>query len=645
MNRRQKIIVSITGIFIILLALVGLTYAYFLTRITGNENDKSISVTTANLELVYGDGNNLVTAANIEPGDPITPKTFTVTNNGNATVEGFNIYLEDVRNSLSRKTDMIYTITCVNTTEGATSTTCEDFEVVENDVNEEELVFPSVMNVIARDTLEPATATTNAEQHTYTITLTYKEMNVDQSEDMNKEVSAKVNIYDSKTKFLATEIINNAKSGREGATVYILPSELPTKIGVEGSYTNHTGEYVEVEKAYESDDYFYWTHDFEIQEDVKNNVDKCTNDLIGRWICNNNEESPCVEVTRCEGNTPIYKVTEEIINAEKTLSYTYDDLGTSYYYRGNVEDNYVNFAGMCWRIVRIEGDGSIKLILEDQDQLCDAKNKDGNFEIDSNWNIATTTGGYTGHFGYNDGVGGPGDSYMDNYFDLDNSSSMSSAFNNFQKTFTSNELSKLKSGNWCYNDTAYSSEDNRILTKEEKESLLDTPCDYNNPSTYGFSYDTSKRIETSNIYTSPEYTLKCNGTIMNDWQDKTNNSTPMYIGTLTADEMAYAGAKLSYDGFSSDYDAIGTLVHYLTKNNPGYKLSWWSLSPVAYYGNMGVSRIYMMHFNGNLTTDYVTYSHSFRPSIILKSDSTVTINLDIATYGLAGTRTNPYVIN
>ena len=41
MNRRQKIIVSITGIFIIMLALVGLTYAYFLTRITGNENEKS----------------------------------------------------------------------------------------------------------------------------------------------------------------------------------------------------------------------------------------------------------------------------------------------------------------------------------------------------------------------------------------------------------------------------------------------------------------------------------------------------------------------------------------------------------------------------------------------------------------------------
>ena len=72
MNRRQKIIVSITGIFIVLLALVGLTYAYFLTRITGNKNEKSISVTTANLELVYGDGNgSLEPYGTITPGDPI----------------------------------------------------------------------------------------------------------------------------------------------------------------------------------------------------------------------------------------------------------------------------------------------------------------------------------------------------------------------------------------------------------------------------------------------------------------------------------------------------------------------------------------------------------------------------------------------
>ena len=60
MNRKQKIIVSVTGIFIVLLILVGLTYAYFLTRIQGNTNTKSISVTTADLKLTYGDGTNQV---------------------------------------------------------------------------------------------------------------------------------------------------------------------------------------------------------------------------------------------------------------------------------------------------------------------------------------------------------------------------------------------------------------------------------------------------------------------------------------------------------------------------------------------------------------------------------------------------------
>ena len=38
-----------------------------------------------------------------------------------------------------------------------------------------------------------------------------------------------------------------------------------------------------------------------------------------------------------------------------------DDYGESYYYRG-VADNWVDFAGFYWRIIRINGDGSIRLI-------------------------------------------------------------------------------------------------------------------------------------------------------------------------------------------------------------------------------------------------------------------------------------------
>ncbi len=37
----------------------------------------------------------------------------------------------------------------------------------------------------------------------------------------------------------------------------------------------------------------------------------------------------------------------------------------TYYFRGNVENNYVSFAGFTWRIVRINEDGTVRLIMQD----------------------------------------------------------------------------------------------------------------------------------------------------------------------------------------------------------------------------------------------------------------------------------------
>ena len=47
------------------------------------------------------------------------------------------------------------------------------------------------------------------------------------------------------------------------------------------------------------------------------------------------------------------------------LATTEDENGTSYYFRGNTANNYVSFAGYLWQIVRINGDGSIRLIYAD----------------------------------------------------------------------------------------------------------------------------------------------------------------------------------------------------------------------------------------------------------------------------------------
>ena len=49
---------------------------------------------------------------------------------------------------------------------------------------------------------------------------------------------------------------------------------------------------------------------------------------------------------------------------EKGIFMTEDNEGTSYYYRGSVENNYVKFAGFYWRIIRINGNGSIRMIYD-----------------------------------------------------------------------------------------------------------------------------------------------------------------------------------------------------------------------------------------------------------------------------------------
>ena len=47
---------------------------------------------------------------------------------------------------------------------------------------------------------------------------------------------------------------------------------------------------------------------------------------------------------------------------KSTLTNTGD---STYYFRGNVENNYVSFAGFTWRIVRVNEDGTIRIVMQD----------------------------------------------------------------------------------------------------------------------------------------------------------------------------------------------------------------------------------------------------------------------------------------
>ncbi len=58
-------------------------------------------------------------------------------------------------------------------------------------------------------------------------------------------------------------------------------------------------------------------------------------------------------------------ISNEVATEDEGLIKSTDDDGTCYYFRGNTPNNYVSFAGFTWRIVKINGDNSVKLILND----------------------------------------------------------------------------------------------------------------------------------------------------------------------------------------------------------------------------------------------------------------------------------------
>ena len=94
----------------------------------------------------------------------------------------------------------------------------------------------------------------------------------------------------------------------------------------------------------------------------------------------------------------IFKKEYEVIDAEPTLTtssnnsndasglYKSTDTNTNkptYYFRGNVTNNYVKFAGQTWRIVRVNEDGTIRIVMQD------GINSNANIAFNSNYNNYT----------------------------------------------------------------------------------------------------------------------------------------------------------------------------------------------------------------------------------------------------------------
>ncbi len=107
-----------------------------------------------------------------------------------------------------------------------------------------------------------------------------------------------------------------------------------------------------------------------------------------------------VNVTRKQAvqNVSIFGKQFEVIAAEPTLTtssnnttdasglYTSTDTNTgkpTYYFRGNVTNNYVKFASQTWRIVRVNEDGTVRIVMQD------GINSNTSYKFNSNYNNYT----------------------------------------------------------------------------------------------------------------------------------------------------------------------------------------------------------------------------------------------------------------
>ena len=300
---------------------------------------------------------------------------------------------------------------------------------------------------------------------------------------------------------------------------------------------------------------------------------------------------------------------------EALLASAEDDYGTSYYFRGAVTNNYVEFANKCWRIVRVGGDDSVKLILHNDNTKkvanpFDAANNSTSAAF-ARYSGTTYTSAFNSshndnaYVGFKYGTAGASD-YATTHANTNNSTILTNLetwYNNNLKTYADAIADTV----WC-ND------------KTNVEDKTYNPWSYGGNATgLGFGinktwYGAAQRLlSTSGSAGGTGPSLKCNGDL-----SKINSK----VGLITADELAFAGYAYGLENSTT----------YLQEN--ATDTYWCSLSPGLFNGSYALVW-YIIGSSGDFAHVYVFYTSGVRPSISLKSTTNVTGN---------GTSEDPYVV-
>ena len=373
----------------------------------------------------------------------------------------------------------------------------------------------------------------------------------------------------------------------------------------------------------------------------------------------------------------------KVATTDEGLYMAEDDEGESYYYRGAVKNNYVSFAGFIWRIIRRNGDGSIRLIYSGKstsdtgdavtigtsvfnDKYWDPTYVDYKYNEDFSLHENNGTTGYnwfTNTQKYNFGTGYTFDqstkkftltgnikelTWNDNHDEIVNNqlySCLNTSCNVVYKIVGYNSATQMK-----VQPISYSSNSLLSAQTNKTDSPIKTKLDNwykTNMTSYNAkladeTFCSDRSIASGTGYTTDSYTfygaynrlqdnkkpsLKCSQN--NDKFKMSNESAKLDypVGLILADEVALAGGRGYYNG------AYSPNSNYYLYNGEYF----WTLSPSRFEIYNANAYVWNVMPSGSLDPWYsVAPSIGVRPVINLRVDTAITKG--------DGSSLNPFVV-
>ena len=298
-----------------------------------------------------------------------------------------------------------------------------------------------------------------------------------------------------------------------------------------------------------------------------------------------------------------------------------DDLGTSYYYRGAVDNNWVKFGkegtkDIYWRIIRINGDGSIRMIYTGTTAPTESTkvvmtgagtqitvDSANTFEFNSSRDKAEYVG-----YQYIEGQ-------QHGYGECNGTSASCTVNGNI----VYNSIIKQQIDNWyagtTLKDNALVSEDqifcnDRSASSTQTAAWTSTGTDYYYGA-YGRLYSNKKPILTCPTESDKFTVNTSNG----------NGALTYPVGLITADEVAMAGGKFGTDNNT----------YYLYTNQ-----YYWLGSPYYFNGSDAYAYEFYVNSSGYFYGRAVDFTDGARPVVSLSSKAKLSGN---------GTYSNPYTVS